>query len=53
MGEGGGLQQFLEEISLASDTDNIKDDNRVTLMTLHSAKGLEFDHVYVVAVEQD
>lgn len=53
LGEGGGLQQFLEEISLASDTDNIKDDNRVTLMTLHSAKGLEFDHVYVVAVEQD
>jgi len=53
LGEGGGLQQFLEEISLASDTDNISDENRVTLMTLHSAKGLEFDHVYVVAVEQD
>lgn len=53
LGEGGGLQQFLEEISLASDTDNITDENRVTLMTLHSAKGLEFDNVYVVAVEQD
>jgi DNA helicase-2/ATP-dependent DNA helicase PcrA len=53
LGEGGGLQQFLEEISLASDTDNIKDENRVTLMTLHSAKGLEFDNVFVVAVEQD
>jgi DNA helicase-2/ATP-dependent DNA helicase PcrA len=53
LGQGGGLQQFLEEISLASDTDNITDENRVTLMTLHSAKGLEFDHVYLAAVEQD
>jgi DNA helicase-2/ATP-dependent DNA helicase PcrA len=53
LGEGGGLQQFLEEISLASDTDNITDENRVTLMTLHSAKGLEFDNVFIVAVEQD
>jgi DNA helicase-2/ATP-dependent DNA helicase PcrA len=53
LGQGGGLQQFLEEISLASDTDNITDENRVTLMTLHSAKGLEFDNVFVVAVEQD
>ena len=53
MPNGEGLQQFLEEISLASDTDNLTDDNRVTLMTLHSAKGLEFKHVYIIAVEQD
>ncbi|MEY2611507.1 MAG: ATP-dependent helicase PcrA [Planctomycetota bacterium] len=53
MSDGEGLQQFLEQISLASDTDNLKSDNRVTLMTLHSAKGLEFENVYIIAVEQD
>lgn len=52
--EGGeGLQQFLEQVSLASDTDNLTEDNRVTLMTLHAAKGLEYPHVYIIAVEQD
>jgi DNA helicase II / ATP-dependent DNA helicase PcrA len=51
--QGAGLQQFLEQVSLASDTDNLTDDNRVTLMTLHAAKGLEFAHVFVIAVEQD
>jgi DNA helicase-2/ATP-dependent DNA helicase PcrA len=53
MSDGEGLQQFLEQISLASDTDNLKSDNRVTLMTLHAAKGLEFENVYIIAVEQD
>jgi DNA helicase-2/ATP-dependent DNA helicase PcrA len=53
MSDGEGLQQFLEQISLASDTDQLKSDNRVTLMTLHAAKGLEFDNVYIIAVEQD
>jgi DNA helicase-2/ATP-dependent DNA helicase PcrA len=51
--DGGALQQFLEQVSLSSDTDNLTSDDRVTLMTLHSAKGLEFDHVYIIAIEQD
>ena len=51
--DGTGLQQFLEQVSLSADTDNLTDDNRVTLMTLHAAKGLEFPHVFIIAVEQD
>jgi DNA helicase-2/ATP-dependent DNA helicase PcrA len=39
---------------LLSDVDGIVDaDSKVTLMTLHSAKGLEFDHVFIIAVEQE
>jgi DNA helicase-2/ATP-dependent DNA helicase PcrA len=51
--DGNALQQFLEQVSLSSDTDSLTSDDRVTLMTLHSAKGLEFDHVYIIAIEQD
>jgi DNA helicase II / ATP-dependent DNA helicase PcrA len=48
------LQQFLEETSLQSDQDNdTKDKNGVRLMTIHASKGLEFDHVFVVGLEQD
>ena len=48
----GRLSDFLEEVTLASDVDtyNQKDDC-VTLMTLHSAKGLEFKHVFLVGLE--
>ena len=46
------LTEFLESISLSSDTDNIEDsDNMVTLMTLHSAKGLEYPVVFLVGME--
>lgn len=46
------LSEFLEEISLVSDIDNVEDsDNRVLLMTLHSAKGLEFSSVYLAGME--
>jgi DNA helicase-2/ATP-dependent DNA helicase PcrA len=51
--DGSALQQFLEQVSLSSDTDSLTGDDRVTLMTLHAAKGLEFDHVYIIAIEQD
>ncbi len=46
------LNEFLNSISLSSDTDNIEEtDNMVTLMTLHSAKGLEYPVVFLVGME--
>jgi DNA helicase-2/ATP-dependent DNA helicase PcrA len=49
----GGLEGFLEESCLVNDTDRWEvDTDRVTLMTMHAAKGLEFPVVYIVALEQ-
>lgn len=46
------LNEFLEEVALVADIDNVgEDDQRVLLMTLHSAKGLEFDNVYMAGME--
>ena len=46
------LGQFLEEVALVAEVDNVEDDqNRVLFMTLHSAKGLEFPHVYLAGME--
>lgn len=46
------LSEFLEEIMLVADIDNVENgDNRVLLMTLHSAKGLEFPVVYLAGME--
>jgi len=53
----GGLSEFLERISLmdevASDDDKEHGQNAVTLMSLHSSKGLEFEHVYLVGLEEE
>jgi DNA helicase-2/ATP-dependent DNA helicase PcrA len=47
------LSQFLQEISLHSDTDAIREDQSlVTLMTLHNAKGLEFGAVFMIGMEE-
>ena len=47
------LEEFLLEISLISDVEEYKDDpNRISLMTVHSVKGLEFNHVFVVGMEE-
>jgi DNA helicase-2/ATP-dependent DNA helicase PcrA len=48
------LVDFLEEVSLLTDqdTDKEEDKNKITLMTIHSAKGLEFKYVYIVGVEE-
>ena len=47
------LEGFLEQASLVNDTDAWEvDDDRVTLMTLHAAKGLEFPVVFIVAIEE-
>jgi DNA helicase-2/ATP-dependent DNA helicase PcrA len=48
----GHLEEFLEQSSLASDTDAFESENdKVTLMTLHAAKGLEFPVVFIIALE--
>ena len=47
------LEEFLLEISLVSDVEEYKDDpNRISLMTVHSVKGLEFNHVFVIGLEE-
>ena len=54
--EHNGLADFLSEVSLMSDieeNDKVADDDRITLMTVHSAKGLEFPTVFVVGLEED
>ncbi|MCA9666584.1 MAG: UvrD-helicase domain-containing protein [Myxococcales bacterium] len=52
--EGASLAGFLEQVSLATDVDDYQSDSgRVTLMTVHSAKGLEFPVVFVVGLEHN
>ncbi|HKG36390.1 MAG TPA: UvrD-helicase domain-containing protein [Solirubrobacterales bacterium] len=55
--EGGGevspLEEFLQQISLYTEQDGLRsDDSLVTLMTLHNAKGLEYDAVFIVGCEE-
>ena len=49
------LNHYLENVSLLTDADNEKDGDRekVSIMTVHSAKGLEFKYVYIVGVEEE
>ena len=48
-----GLQKFLEEIALMTDLDQMEETgNKLTMMTLHSAKGLEFEKVFLVGLEE-
>ncbi len=46
------IDEFLEQVSLVADTDDLDDDNRVLMMTLHSAKGLEFPNVFLLGMEE-
>jgi DNA helicase-2/ATP-dependent DNA helicase PcrA len=46
------LDEFLEQVSLVADTDELTDDDQVVLMTLHSAKGLEFPVVFLAGAEE-
>lgn len=53
-GARGALVEFLEDVALATDLDkDTGDDDRVALMTIHLAKGLEFPHVFIVGLEED
>ena len=48
-----GIEKFLEEIALLQETDKMKDSaNRITLMTIHSSKGLEFPVVFIAGMEE-
>ena len=49
---GETLEEFLDHAALVSDTDQYKQDSRVTLMTLHAAKGLEFPMVVLAGMEE-
>jgi DNA helicase-2/ATP-dependent DNA helicase PcrA len=49
---GEALSQFLDHAALVSDSDEYSEHSRVTLMTLHTAKGLEFSTVYLVGMEE-
>lgn len=50
----GGLADFLENVALVADTDSLNEGGgSVTLMTLHSAKGLEFDNVFLPGMEEN
>ncbi len=49
--EGGGLRDFIDAAALVADTDQYQGDAPVTLMTVHSAKGLEFPLVFIVGLE--
>lgn len=53
-GATGSLAEFLEDVALATDLDKDNgDEDRVALMTIHLAKGLEFPYVFIVGMEED
>ena len=50
--DGGSVEEFLQQLALFSEQDNLRDDEGiVTLMTLHNAKGLEFGIVFIIGLE--
>lgn len=53
MNRGATLSDFLNQVTLSSDTDDMDDTNYVTLATVHSVKGLEFKVVFVVGMEEN
>ncbi|WP_445750213.1 ATP-dependent helicase [Polaribacter sp.] len=54
-GENASLTSFLEDVALATDFDSDKenDDPKVALMSIHQSKGLEFEYVYIVGLEEN
>jgi DNA helicase II / ATP-dependent DNA helicase PcrA len=54
LNEEGSFNQFLDEVSLKSSLDEASEsEQRLNLMTIHNGKGLEFDYVFVVGMEED
>jgi DNA helicase II / ATP-dependent DNA helicase PcrA len=50
-GEATALEEFLQQISLITQQDELRDESAITLMTLHNAKGLEYETVFIVGCE--
>jgi DNA helicase II / ATP-dependent DNA helicase PcrA len=50
-GELTALEEFLQQISLYTEQDGLRDESAITLMTLHNAKGLEYETVFIVGCE--
>jgi DNA helicase-2/ATP-dependent DNA helicase PcrA len=46
------VDEFLEQVSLVADADDLSDDDKVIMMTMHAAKGLEYPVVFIVGVEE-
>lgn len=53
LNEGADLTDYLNQVTLSSDTDEMDDSNYVTLATIHSVKGLEFKCVFIVGLEEN
>ena len=51
--EDKSMEMFLQEVSLVSSADKETDADAVTLMTIHMSKGLEFEHVYIMGMEEN
>ncbi len=51
--KGEGIMKLLDEASLVSDQDSLGEKKGVKLMTVHASKGLEFEYVFIVGLEQD
>lgn len=51
--QGASISEYLQSVSLLSDTDEMTDDNLVTVATIHAVKGLEFDNVFTIACEEN
>lgn len=47
-----GISDFMQSVALVSDTDNMDDDNYVSIATIHAVKGLEFDNVFIIGLEE-
>lgn len=53
LGESPDVRGYLQQVSLITDFDDKDDREKVSLMTIHTSKGLEFDSVYIVGVEDE
>ena len=53
MNKDATLSDFLNQVTLSSDTDDMDESDYVTIATIHSVKGLEFDNVFIVGMEEN
>ena len=52
-GEENGVSKYLQQVSLVTSVDKDKKDDKAVLMSIHSAKGLEFPIVFIIGIEED